>query len=72
MNRNLGKWDRGIRLVIAAFLAYFGLKVYVGSALGIGLTVVAAILALTGIFGFCALYRLFGISTRKVNQTAQS
>ncbi len=72
MTRNLGKWDRGIRLIVAVLLVYLGLKVYAGSALGIGLTVVGTILAITAFLGFCALYRLFGFSTCKVNQTAQS
>jgi UPF0716 family protein affecting phage T7 exclusion len=72
MTRNLGKWDRGIRIIIAAVLAYLGLKVFAGSALGIGLTVVAVILALTAILGFCAIYRMLGWSTRDIDQAAHS
>lgn len=67
MFNNLGTVDRIIRLILATFLAYFGLLIYSGSALGIGLTIAAAVLAMTALAGSCLLYGLFGINTRKQN-----
>ena len=61
MISNVGKIDRIIRLILAAGLLYLGLGVFSGSALGIGLDIVAAIAFLTGLIGFCGLYQLLGI-----------
>ncbi|MBE9116039.1 DUF2892 domain-containing protein [Lusitaniella coriacea LEGE 07157] len=67
MFNNVGAIDRAIRLVVAATLAYLGLWVYVGSSLGIGLTLLATVLAISAVAGSCLLYGLFGINTRKQN-----
>ncbi|NER83722.1 MAG: DUF2892 domain-containing protein, partial [Leptolyngbya sp. SIO1D8] len=64
MTSNVGMIDRIIRLMLALVLLYLGLGVYPGSALGIGLDVIGAIAALTGLFGFCGLYKLLGMNTR--------
>jgi hypothetical protein len=45
-----------------------GLSIYSGSALGIGLTIAAAVLAISGLAGSCLLYGLFGINTRNLQQ----
>ena len=63
MVSNVGILDRLIRFVLAAILLYLGLTLYSGSALGIVLDIVGAIALLTGLVGFCGLYRLLGIST---------
>jgi hypothetical protein len=67
MFANLGITDRIVRLLLAGGLFYLGLDVYSGSTLGIGLDVAGGILALTAIIGFCGLYRLLGISTKKAS-----
>ncbi len=67
MFNNVGTIDRLIRLILAVGLAYFGLVVYSGSTLGIVLTIVAAVSALTALAGSCMLYGLLGINTRKEN-----
>lgn len=67
MFNNLGTVDRIIRLILATVLAYFGLLIYSGSALGIGLTIAAVVLVMTALAGSCLLYGLFGINTRKQN-----
>ncbi len=64
MFNNVGTVDRIIRLVLASALAYFGLIIYSGSALGIGLTIAGAVLAITALAGSCMLYGLFGINSR--------
>lgn len=63
MNRNLGNFDRIVRVVAAAILV---LLVYTGvlvGAPGIAGLVVAVVLFITALVGFCPAYRLFGLST---------
>ena len=67
MFNNIGMTDRLIRLILASVLLYFGLLAYGGSTLGIGLTMVGAVMAISGLAGSCILYGLFGISTRQQN-----
>ncbi|MEM9448867.1 MAG: DUF2892 domain-containing protein [Cyanobacteria bacterium P01_E01_bin.6] len=69
MKNNVGMLDRLIRFILAGVLLYLGLTVYPDSALGIGLDVIGAIAAITGLVGFCGLYQLIGINTRRTNQT---
>lgn len=68
MFNNVGTGDRMIRLISAIALAYLGLLVYSGSALGIGLTIIATVLAISAVAGSCLLYSLFGINTRNPEQ----
>jgi len=72
MFNNVGLLDRLIRLVLGGGLLYAGLSAYANSALGIGLDVLGGVLALTGLFGSCALYGLLGVNTRKTDQTPQA
>ncbi len=62
-NANVGTIDRLIRVALAAALIGVGLTIYAGSALGIGLAVVGTILGISGLAGFCGLYRLLGFNT---------
>ena len=66
---NVGTFDRLVRLLLAGVLIYLGVDQYAGSVLGIGLDVVGAIALLTGLFGFCGLYKLLGINTRNADST---
>ena len=68
MFNNVGTVDRIVRILLATVLAYFGLLIYSGSALGIGLTIAAAVLAISALASSCLLYGLFGINTRKPQQ----
>lgn len=63
MFNNVGMLDRAVRLAIASLLLYLGLMTYAGSNLGIALDVAGAVAGLTGLFGFCGLYKLLGINT---------
>ena len=63
MQINEGTIDRVIRVVVALVAGFLAL-----SASGAGATIlwiVAAILLVTGVVGFCPLYRVFGINTCK-------
>lgn len=64
MGTNVGTPDRIVRLVVAV-LAVIG-ALNTAGALSIVLWIVAAIMALTALVGFCPLYRLLGVNTCKV------
>ncbi len=67
MKKNMGKADRGIRVlvaIIAALLVYF--EVVQGTFSNI-LIAVAAIFVLTSLVSFCPLYALVGLETCKVD-----
>ena len=63
MGKNTGTADRVIRLVIAALAAYFATSAT--GAMVVVLWAVAAIMVLTAAVGFCPIWKIFGISTRK-------
>ena len=56
--------DRIIRIILAAVLGAAAAAGLVGAPLLYVVWLVAAILALTGIVGFCPLYALTGLSTK--------
>ncbi len=65
MTTNMGKIDRGVRLAVAAVLAFLALGT---SALGSGILfwlalIVAAVFTLTALVGNCPLYSIVGIKT---------
>lgn len=63
MKKNLGSADRLIRVIIAAvFLTLYFAGIITG-ALGIVLSVLALVLVLTSMVGFCPLYLPFGLNT---------
>ncbi len=70
--KNIGLLDRVIRTAIAGVLLYFGLVVYGGSVLGVGLAIVSIISFITALLGNCPLYSLLGISTCKANPKLHS
>ncbi len=71
MSMNVGLFDRFIRFALGAMLLYIGIGLNPDTALGYGLDAVGAIAILSGVFGFCGLYRLLGIDTRKTSSEAE-
>lgn len=69
MVRNESTADRIIRLVVAVVAAVAAFTVGAGSALGIVLLVVGAVMLVTAAVGFCPLYRVFGLSTCPMPKT---
>ena len=67
MMRNESGIDRVVRVIIAIAAVLGAWAVGFGSVFGIILLVVAAIMLLTAVTGFCPLYRIFGMSTAKDN-----
>jgi hypothetical protein len=65
MKVNEGTVDRVIRVVLGIALAYIGYTLG-GGVWSIVLYVLAAVAIVTGLTGFCLLYKLFGdFSTKK-------
>lgn len=62
MTRNVGMLDRVIRVIAGLVLAVAGLWVF-GAIGGYVLALIGVVLVLTGLMGFCPLYRLLGIDT---------
>ncbi|QTH60698.1 DUF2892 domain-containing protein [Corynebacterium hindlerae] len=67
MITNEGTVDRALRAVIALVAAVCA-AVFTQGVTQIVLWVVAAIMAITAVVGFCPLYRIIGIDTCKVKR----
>jgi hypothetical protein len=65
MFRNEGWLDRWLRVVIAALGWWLAAVLGYGTAGGIIVLAVAGILVITAVTGFCPLYALLRISTRR-------
>ena len=73
MNRNMSNLDRGLRtLVVAPVLIVVAILLGAGSVAGIVLFALAAIMLATSAVGFCPLYALFHIVTRRHSPIAHS
>jgi hypothetical protein len=70
MNANLGNLDRVIRIILGLALIVAPLlnipAVWSSAVLSYGSMAVGLVLVVTGLFRFCPLYRIFGISTCKL------
>ena len=65
MKRNMSNIDRLIRAIIAVLLVYLYIGGLVTGAFGIILVVLGVILLITSVLGFCPIYALLKLSTRK-------
>ncbi len=65
MKQNMGAWDKFIRIVVAIGIAFAWAAGYISGILAIVLLVIAAILLFTSMLGFCPLYMMFHISTKR-------
>ncbi len=59
---NEGGFDRFLRIIVGIALVLAGFEV-TSHAFAIILYIVGAVALITGITGFCLIYRLFGVST---------
>lgn len=65
MTKNMGTVDRIIRFVFAVAVAVLYFTGVISGALAVILGILAAVLLLTSIIGFCPLYAPFKLSTVK-------
>ncbi len=65
MLTNMGRFDRILRLVIAAALLFgaFGAASPISGALFWIAVIVAVVFVVTALAGFCPLYRIVGLNT---------
>jgi hypothetical protein len=62
---NMGSWDRILRLLVTLVVLILLIAGVLEGALAIILGIIAIIFFVTSVIGFCPLYVIFGISTRK-------
>ena len=65
MKVNMSSADRIIRVIIAVIFAALYFTGTVSGTLGLVLTFLGVVFLLTSIVGFCPLYTIFGIRTKK-------
>lgn len=65
MKKNMGNADRLIRILVAAAIAVLSFLGVIRGTLNLVLIIVAVILLLTSLVGFCPLYAPFKIHTKK-------
>lgn len=63
MKKNMGNWDKIIRILLAIVAIYLYVSGIVSGAIGIILMVLAGVFLFTSFIGFCPLYTVFGLST---------
>ena len=69
MKRNESNIDRIIRAVLG--VALIGGGIALGGTLAIVLYVLAAVMFVTALLGFCPLYHLLGLDTCKLSKSCQ-
>ena len=65
MKKNMGTMDKALRTIAAAIIAALYFTNVITGTLGIILLVLAVVFVLTSLVGFCPLYPLLGMNTRK-------
>lgn len=65
MKTNMGALDRILRTIIAVILFILYFTKIVAGTLGIIFIVIALIFLVTSLLGYCPLYSIIGISTKK-------
>lgn len=70
MERNLGTLDKIIRGIVGLGLVFVSANNFIGSGFVSGiLFIVGLVLIFESMFGFCFLYKIFGINTNKRNES---
>jgi hypothetical protein len=62
---NLSPWDRGLRILAGALMLTAGWAGWAPEVWGVALKVFGWVPLLTGLVGWCPLYSLAGIRTRR-------
>ena len=65
MNKNMSNADRAIRLAVVVVIAILYYTGVISGTLAIILGVVAVAFVVTSLIGWCPLYRIVGLSTRR-------
>ncbi len=62
---NEAGWDRIVRVVLGLVLLYLWLGGVLSGAVAVILGIIGIILIITGVVGFCPLYKVLGFATKK-------
>ncbi len=66
MKKNIGTVDKIVRGILGLVLIYLGVSLYAtNQVLSIVLFIIGLLLIITSMTGFCFLYTVFGVSTKK-------
>lgn len=65
MKKNMGMVDKTIRVIIAAVIALLYYLGVISGTLAIVLMIFAIIFIVTSLIGFCPLYPILGMDTKK-------
>jgi hypothetical protein len=65
MKKNMGMVDKTIRVIIAAVIALLYYLGIISGTLAIVLMIFAIIFIVTSLIGFCPLYPILGMNTKK-------
>jgi chromate transport protein ChrA len=65
MKTNMGSTDKMVRIIIAIVIAILFFTNVISDTLGIILLILAGVFVLTSLIGFCPLYPLVGMNTKK-------
>jgi hypothetical protein len=65
MKKNMGSADKTIRVFVAAVVALLYFTGVISGTLAIILMIFALVFIVTSLIGFCPLYPILGINTRK-------
>jgi len=68
MKKNMGKTDKGIRVIIAVIIALLYYFNIIEGAIAYVLMALAMVFLITSFINFCPLYVPFGISTCKTKK----
>ncbi len=62
---NEGDWDRAARMLAGIVLLGLGVDQFAWGAPAVAMIAIGAILGVTGLVGWCPLYSVFRLSTRR-------
>jgi len=65
MKKNMGTVDKVIRIMVAVIILILYFTQVISGTLAVILLILAGIFVVTSLLGFCPLYLLLGLSTRK-------
>lgn len=63
MEKNVGKIDQIVRIVVAIIIAYLDFSGIITGTLSYVLSIFAVVFLITGFVKFCPLYKLLGINS---------
>lgn len=70
MKKNMGNTDRLIRLMLGVVFGILYFNNMVAAPWGLILLVIGIVFFVTGLVGFCPIYRLVGITTCPIKKTS--